>query len=708
MDNLIGQRLDGRYQIDQLIGEGGMADVYRGVDLLENRVVAVKVLKDEYRSNPELVRRFKNESRAISVLNHQNIVKVYDVSVSDKLQYIVMEFLDGITLKEYIEQRGEPLTYKEVVHFTALVLQALQHAHAKGIVHRDIKPQNIMIQENGGIKMMDFGIARLARSEIHTAGEQAIGSVHYISPEQAQGADTDMRADIYSVGIMMYEMLSGKLPFEDENAVSVAIKQISDTATPLREVNPSIPQGLADITMKAMAKNPADRYRDALDMLRDIEEFKRDPSIKFDYEYMGNGLPAKGLGRIMSNGKQPAPKTPPQKPGKRRLRRKKRIGLLVPITLGITLAVLGVSLVMTSDLVKNSSNPLFGTYEDIALPDFVNEQYSYFLDVYKQDTYKHLRVKVEEKYNPDVEAGIIMAQNPSSSNDNPKQVKANQQLTLTVSSGIQMITVPETAGMTRAEAIQAIQAAGLMPYAKAEYGSNVPAGKVIGTEPEAGITVANVSGTVITIRVSSTRASYERTVPDVVGLSSLEAAQGVLESMDLMIGVVKEVDSDAAPGTILEQSPARGTVVSVASDVHLTIAKEPPPPEPDPEPEVESGKVSVPGVVGSSEGAAVAAITGAGFSVDLSYKESSKDPGTVIDQSPDGGSMKKPGSTVKIVVAKAKEPDSSSEPPPPPSSSEPPPSSSEPPPPVSSEIPVSSLPPPDPAEPGGETGEQTG
>jgi len=197
-------------------------------------------------------------------------------------------------------------------------------------------------------------------------------------------------------------------------------------------------------------------------------------------------------------------------------------------------------------------------------------------------------------------------------------------------------------------------------------------------------------------------------VPDVVGLSSLEAAQGVLESMDLMIGVVKEVDSDAAPGTILEQSPARGTVVSVASDVHLTIAKEPPPPEPDPEPEVESGKVSVPGVVGSSEGAAVAAITGAGFSVDLSYKESSKDPGTVIDQSPDGGSMKKPGSTVKIVVAKAKEPDSSSEPPPPPSSSEPPPSSSEPPPPVSSEIPVSSLPPPDPAEPGGETGEQTG
>ena len=280
-----GQRLDGRYRVDELVGEGGMADVYRGTDLKEDHVVAIKILKDEFRENEELVRRFLNEGRAISVLEHPNIVKVYDISVTDKVYYIVMEYIDGITLKEYIEQRGEPLTYKEAVHFTSQTLLALQHAHAKGIVHRDIKPQNIMIMEDGSIRVMDFGIARLARSEVHTDADQAIGSVHYISPEQAQGASIDQRADIYSLGIMMYEMLTGQLPFEDENAVAIAVKQISDTARPILEVNPSVPHGIADIAGKAMSKNPDDRYRDALDMLRDIEEFKKNPSIRFEYEY---------------------------------------------------------------------------------------------------------------------------------------------------------------------------------------------------------------------------------------------------------------------------------------------------------------------------------------------------------------------------------------------------------------------------------------
>ena len=227
MDNLIHRSLEGRYRIEQLLGAGGMANVYKGTDMQTGKLVAVKVLKQEYVNNPDLVRRFKNEAKAISLLNHPNITKVYDVSVSDDLQYIVMEYIEGITLKEYMEYRGKALTYKETVHFIMQILAALQHAHDKGIVHRDIKPQNIMLLSDGTIKVMDFGIARFSRSESRTITDKAIGSVHYISPEQARGNPTDLRADLYSVGVMMYEMLSGTLPFESDSPVSVAIKQIS-------------------------------------------------------------------------------------------------------------------------------------------------------------------------------------------------------------------------------------------------------------------------------------------------------------------------------------------------------------------------------------------------------------------------------------------------------------------------------------------------
>ncbi|MEG2053701.1 MAG: protein kinase, partial [Oscillospiraceae bacterium] len=217
MDALIGKKIDGRYEIHALIGVGGMANVYKAKDLKTETFVAVKILRDEFMENEDLVRRFKNESRAISLLNHPNIVKVFDVSVSDKLQYIVMELVDGINLKEYIEQRKGTLTWKEALHFTTQVLSALQHAHEKGIVHRDIKPQNIMLLQSGEIKVMDFGIARFSQGGVQVTTDRAMGSVHYISPEQAKGDVTDKRADIYSTGIMMFEMLTGTLPFDSES-----------------------------------------------------------------------------------------------------------------------------------------------------------------------------------------------------------------------------------------------------------------------------------------------------------------------------------------------------------------------------------------------------------------------------------------------------------------------------------------------------------
>ena len=225
MDRYIGKKLDGRYEIKEIIGVGGMAVVYKAYDSIEDRIVAVKILKEEFVSNEEFTRRFKNESKAIAVLSHPNIVKVFDVSFGDLIQYIVMEYIDGITLKELIEKQGS-LRWKDAVYFTIQILKGLQHAHDKGIVHRDVKPQNIMVLSDGTIKVTDFGIARFARSEQRTITDKAIGSVHYISPEQARGEMTDEKADIYSVGVMLYEMLTGQLPFVAESAGSVAIMQL--------------------------------------------------------------------------------------------------------------------------------------------------------------------------------------------------------------------------------------------------------------------------------------------------------------------------------------------------------------------------------------------------------------------------------------------------------------------------------------------------
>ena len=282
MDKNIGKKLDGRYEITELIGVGGMAEVYKGVDVIDNKTIAIKILKKEFAENEEFLRRFRNESKAIAVLSHPNIVKIYDVGFSEKIQYIVMEYIDGITLKEYIEEE-KVLTWKDTVHFVIQILRALQHAHDKGIVHRDIKPQNIMMFTDGTIKVMDFGIAKFAREEGKTATDQAIGSVHYISPEQASGNVTDAKSDIYSVGAMMYEMLTGRKPFDSDNPVAIAVMHMHDIPERPRAINPDIPDGLEEIVLRAMEKAPEDRYQTTAEMISDIEAFKADPHISFGY-----------------------------------------------------------------------------------------------------------------------------------------------------------------------------------------------------------------------------------------------------------------------------------------------------------------------------------------------------------------------------------------------------------------------------------------
>lgn len=281
MDRYIGRLLDNRYEILEVIGTGGMAVVYKARCHRLNRLVAIKILKDEYSQDEEFRRRFHAESQAVAMLSHPNIVSVYDVSTSDDADYIVMELIDGITLKQYMEKKGV-LNWKETLHFAIQIAKALDHAHSRGIIHRDIKPHNVMVLKNGSVKVADFGIARVM-SKSNTLTKEALGSVHYISPEQAKGGRVDNRSDIYSLGVVMYEMMTGRPPYDGESPVAVAIQHINGKAPMPSTLNPNIPGGLEQIIMKAMAQEPGDRYPTAQAMLYDMDEFRKDPTILFDY-----------------------------------------------------------------------------------------------------------------------------------------------------------------------------------------------------------------------------------------------------------------------------------------------------------------------------------------------------------------------------------------------------------------------------------------
>ncbi|MGI5887867.1 MAG: Stk1 family PASTA domain-containing Ser/Thr kinase [Oscillospiraceae bacterium] len=573
-DKYIGKKLDGRYEIHELIGTGGMAYVYKAVDLRDGKTVAVKILKDEYLTNEDLVRRFKNESKAIGMLNQKNIVKVYDVNFSDSVQYIAMEYVDGITLREYMDTKGK-LSWKDTVLFTTQILKALQHAHDRGIIHRDIKPQNIMLLDDGTIKVMDFGIARFAHDGSRTITDKAIGSVHYISPEQARGDETGVTSDIYSTGVMMYEMLTGQLPFDSDSAVSVAIKQISDDPKPLREIDPSIPEGLEEITLKAMSKNPEDRYQSADQMLRDFEEFKKDPDIKFEYKYMTSGDPDRYFDKPGNNGTEddnPAgsesgvdsmkdkEKTPSKETKQKS--EKKGFRLSVPVMLLVTLIFVIASLILIYMILNQGSSSLFSNPEDTILPNFVGQTLE---SIQSNKDYK-FTFQIEEGYNAQYESGVVYSQSPAPN----KTVKDNSEVTLFVSKGTEMVTIPsDIVGMSNSEAVQTLQDLGLTVMLKttenSEYSNNV----VVSTDPAAGSTVS--TGTSVTVTINTISATTSVPVPELIGKSYSEA-KALLNSTGLVIGSVTAVNSDQAAGTVLTQSIAANTEVTPGTSISITIS----------------------------------------------------------------------------------------------------------------------------------------
>lgn len=577
MDNLIGKKLDGRYLIESLIGVGGMANVYKaGRCAAAANQIAVKVLKEEFLDNEELVRRFKNESKAISILNHPNIVKVYDVSVTDQLQYIVMEYIDGITLKEYLKQRNGALTWKEVVHFATQVLSALDHAHSKGIVHRDVKPQNIMLQADGSIKMMDFGIARFSRAQSQTVSDKAIGSVHYISPEQAKGDHTDARTDIYSVGVMMYEMLSGKLPFDGTGAVSIAIMQISEKPKPLAEVAPNIPVGLRQITEKAMEKDPADRYQSAQEMLDAIAAFRRNPSISFEYEYNTQDNPDKTINRVVSSstaktaGKAAVSTSQARRAGTMNSGKGKNVKKqkakaaqgfsMLPIFFGMAVAFVIGAAILVYLIFTNSTNSFFSKHADVQLINFVGMTEDEFR---ASDYNSSLLAKWVYEYN-DAPEGTIFQQNPKQG----RTVKAGQKVTLKVSLGTQWVTVPDVKTYVSDDAKKTLQDSGLQVVSKYVEDESVAAGTVVYTEPAGGETVEG--GSTVNMYIARSKRDNMVSVTSVTGLQVSEGTAD-LQRQNLVVSVVEQPSSEAE-GTILNQEPAAGTQVRIRSTVRLYVA----------------------------------------------------------------------------------------------------------------------------------------
>ena len=567
MDRFIGKRLDGRYEIHELIGVGGMAYVYKAYDRVEGRWVAIKILKEEFSNNSDFLRRFRNESKAIAVLNHPNIVKVYDVSFGDQIQYIVMEFIDGITLKEYIEQEGT-IRWQEAVHFTTQILMALECAHEKGIIHRDIKPQNIMLLQDGSIKVADFGIARFLQSETQTMTDKAIGSVHYIAPEQASGDYITDKADIYSVGVMLYEMLTGKLPFVADNAVSVALMQLQAKPVMPRELNPSIPRGLEQITMRAMEKNPVDRFQSAGEMLDDLDEFRRNPNIVFHYDLQtANARYDASRSMEAYDASRQAPAYNDDYEYEEELVRSRRSAKGAMVVKGVLAAAIIVGLAVAVIYFLNYWNNRPEAGDDLLeMPNLVGQLYE---DVIANEEYADFNIQVREGNDPDLQPGEIMNQDPAAG----IMVKKDADVELLVNGGVGQVEVPDvvTDHMTLEEAQQAIEDAGLHSQVENVADDEVEEGRVISTNPEPGTMVD--SGSTVTLRVSTGPAEEMVTVPDGLVGDTLANVSAKLEEAGLVVGNVNRDDtSTLTVDTVISLSPNEGSEISKGSTVDITVS----------------------------------------------------------------------------------------------------------------------------------------
>lgn len=563
MDKYSGKKLDGRYEIHELIGVGGMAMVYRAYDTLDDRTVAIKILKDEFAASEEFTRRFKNESKAIAVLSHPNIVKVYDVSFGDMIQYIVMEYIDGITLKEYIETQ-EKISCNVALHFTVQILEALEHAHSKGIVHRDIKPQNIMLLQDGTIKVTDFGIARFSNTETRTMTDKAIGSVHYIAPEQARGDNTDGKTDIYSVGVMLYEMTTGKLPFDADNAVSVAIMQLQSKPKMPREINPEIPAGLEEITIKAMQKDPSNRYQSAGEMLKDIRLFSENPQISFGYTYVVPEPKTIKQAHLKPDSAGNVDKYNADNLESYQEAAEKRKSPATNIIIGIIVSFAIVAIVCCGISIFNAFSS--DASNAVQIPNLVGQKID---DIKNNPDYK-FTWNIENSFDETQEIGTVLKQDPEPSN---KTIREGSVITLTVNSTETMVSVPYVNELPEESAQLKIQQKNLKTKIQYIEDDKTATGMVKDTSPKAGAEVS--VDTVVTIFVSKYISVNDKPaqVPNVLGKNIDDASYILTSEYGFEIDYEYNEEVDMPKDTVIAQSPLYGIEMEKGSTIKLIVAK---------------------------------------------------------------------------------------------------------------------------------------
>ena len=585
MDKYIGRLLDNRYEILEIIGTGGMAVVYKARCHRLNRLVAVKILKDDYLEDEEFRRRFHSESQAVAMLSHPNIVSVYDVSTSLTADYIVMELIDGITLKQYMEKKGV-LNWKETLHFAIQIAKALEHAHSRGIVHRDIKPHNVMVLKNGSVKVTDFGIARMM-SKANTLTKEALGSVHYISPEQAKGGRVDHRSDIYSLGVVMYEMMSGRPPYDGESPVAVAIQHINGGAVMPSVLNPNIPGGLEQIIMKAMGHEPAVRFPSATAMLADLDEFRKNPAMLFDYNIpaadavtdvpkapvMPEVKPVTTAEKVESRS-APENRISPEVSRRRAesqqaARRRREAEAERKRNKAATIAIIACSAVMLVAIVIFLVALLGGGVESelVKVPNLVGEYYDTLPE------YADFEIKLnEEVYNDQYAAGMVIEQKPGKD----EQVVKGTEIFVTVSMGPQIVEVPmpNVVSWEHQQAIQALTdlQLGLEIVEGEEASETIAAGYVIRTEPGEGANLT--AGQKVTIYVSTGKAEKIAQMDNLVN-EDLEAAEIILNNLEMDLEIVTEevFDNEVKEGHIVKTVPARGEQLVSGQTVTLYVSK---------------------------------------------------------------------------------------------------------------------------------------
>ncbi|MDR2600739.1 MAG: Stk1 family PASTA domain-containing Ser/Thr kinase [Oscillospiraceae bacterium] len=602
-DKYIGRILDNRYEILELIGVGGMAYVYKALCHRLNRLVAIKILKEELANDQEFQRRFYTESQAVAMLSHPNIVAVYDVSRSGNTEYIVMELIEGITLKQYINRKGL-LNWKETLHFTTQIVKALVHAHSRGIIHRDIKPHNIMILKDGSVKVADFGIARLLSMQ-NTLTQEALGSVHYISPEQAKGGHIDARSDIYSVGVVMYEMLTSRLPFVGDTAVSVAIQHIS--AIPLRpgEINPDIPRGLEEITMHAMEPDINIRFTTAEEMLLDLEEFRKHPGIIFNYSisnpserisadsvtpYETRVIPREAIpsGDARLNrgivGIAPRPKSDLTSDEYREAKRRKNNTATLIGIFGAILFVLALAVFVIYPMIRETMGI---TDEQVTIPDFVGLRFTDFEnDVEYRDNFRFI---VRYENHDEVTDGFVIRQEPAPRELRDKPIGGRQiQVSLWISTGDEKpIEMPSLIGEHITDARNSIRRLNLgldLVYDVIETEDENQNNLVLETIPRAGEPLAR--GNEVVIRYFVFVAEKMVRVPDnLVGLTEAAVIR-VFDSLDLIPDFLTFYHPTINEGIVyFIQFEGLSVPADSIIEIHVSLGPEPTPtPDPDPDP----------------------------------------------------------------------------------------------------------------------------